>query len=194
MSDKANGPPPGQPWIWLTRELLASDAWRSMTGKARKVIDFLLLEHMGHGGRANGKLKAPHRQLCSFGIGRAFTAPAILECERLGLIERHPGGARVATTYTLTWMPSHDGAPASNRWRDHASEKQKSVHQTVDRPTSQTVDRSPKSVHHPVDRKRRKPTSQTVYASKKSSYHDGEPSTEPSTDEQPAPHLHVVRP
>jgi hypothetical protein len=27
------------------------------------------------------------------------------------------GGMRVATTYALTWLPLHDGTPASNRWR-----------------------------------------------------------------------------
>jgi hypothetical protein len=31
----------------------------------------------------------------------------------------HRGGMRVATTYTLTWLPTHDGAPATNAWRAH---------------------------------------------------------------------------
>jgi hypothetical protein len=118
MMGKANRPPSGEPWVWLTRELLESDAWRSLGINARRLIDFLLLEHMRHGGKQNGKLKAPKHQLEAFGIGSHYVTDAIHEVEQLGLVDCHRGGMRVATTYTLTWLTFHDGTPASDRWRN----------------------------------------------------------------------------
>jgi hypothetical protein len=117
MSDKLNRPPKGQPYVWLTRELLASAAWREMSINARRFIDFLLLEHMGKAGRENGKHKAPYKQLVTHGITLRLVSTAIREAEELGLVDCHRGGMRVATTYALTWLPLHDGTPASNRWR-----------------------------------------------------------------------------
>lgn len=75
---------------------------------------------MGHGGKANGKLKATDRQLQSFGIGTHYVTAAIKEAEKLGLVDCHRGGMRFATTYTVTWLPLHDGAAASNRWREYS--------------------------------------------------------------------------
>jgi hypothetical protein len=114
-----NRPPKDEPWIWLTRELLASDAWRSLSINARRLLDFLMTEWMTKGGRQNGKLKAPHRQLRAFGIGAHDVGPAIRQAEDLGLIECHRGGMRVATTYALTWLPLHDGRPATDFWRGY---------------------------------------------------------------------------
>ena len=34
-------PAAGEPWVWLTRELLRSDAWRSLGINGRRVVDFL---------------------------------------------------------------------------------------------------------------------------------------------------------
>jgi hypothetical protein len=103
-------------FVKLYRAVLRSDAWRSASINARRVIDFLMLEHMDHGGKGNGKLKAPHRQLEDFGIGARYIAGAVREAEELGLVDCHRGGMRVATTYALTWLPLHDGKPAGNRW------------------------------------------------------------------------------
>jgi len=117
MSGKTQRPPEGEPFVWQTRELRASDAWRSAGINARRFVDFLLIEHMNHGGRENGRLKAPHRQLEAFGIPARYIADAIREAEELGLVDCQRGGMRVATTYSITWLPSHDGAPATNCWR-----------------------------------------------------------------------------
>jgi hypothetical protein len=119
MSAKLNRPPAGQPWIWLSRELLASDAWRSLSINGHRVIHFLMIEHMSKGGRANGNLKAPYRQLEQIGIGMRLIASAISETEEVGLVESHRGGMRTATTYTLTWLPLHDGTPPTDRWRPY---------------------------------------------------------------------------
>ena len=56
-NNRMNRPTPNEPWVWLTRELLSSAAWRSMSINGRRVLDFLLLEWMGKGGRENGRLR-----------------------------------------------------------------------------------------------------------------------------------------
>jgi hypothetical protein len=116
-SSKAQRPPEGEPWVWETRALLQSAPWQAQSINCRRLIEFLQLEHMRHGGTANGKLKAPRRQLSAFGIGEHFISDAIHEGETLGLIDVCRGRRRLASTYTLTWLPLHDGTPASNRWR-----------------------------------------------------------------------------
>ena len=112
-----NHPPSGEPFVWLTRELLSSDAWRSQNIHTRRLIDFLLLEHIRRGGQNNGRLKAPQRQLYAFGIGPNYAVAAILRAEELGLVACHRAGMRTATTYRLTWLESYDGKPAGNEWR-----------------------------------------------------------------------------
>jgi hypothetical protein len=117
MTGKTQRPPAGEPFVWLTRELLASDAWRMLGINACRFVHFLMLEHMSKGGQENGKLKAPCRQLCAFGIGARYVTAAIREAEELGVVDCHRGGVRIATTYTLNWLPRYDGTLASNRWR-----------------------------------------------------------------------------
>ncbi|HEX3418212.1 MAG TPA: hypothetical protein VHT21_17680 [Stellaceae bacterium] len=114
-----NGKPTVRPWVKMPLDLIESDAWRSLGINDRRLIDFLMVEHMRHGGKENGELKAPRRQLVSSGIGEHFVSAAIRNAERLGLVDAHRHGKRVATTYALTWLPFHDGTPASNRWRDY---------------------------------------------------------------------------
>jgi hypothetical protein len=114
---KSLGPPSGEPFVWLTRELLQSEAWRSLGINARRFMDFLMLEHMAHGGKHNGRLKAPHRQLEVHGISARYVSNAIREAEEAGLVIACRGGMRTATTYQLTWQWLHDGSPPSDDWK-----------------------------------------------------------------------------
>jgi len=117
-------PPKGQPWVWLTRELLESDAWQSLSINARRFVDFLLLDHMNNAGCENGKLKATYDQLVKFGVtSRRRAAQAISEVEAAGLVDCHRGGMRVATTYTLTFYSLPDGVPPTNRWKAFIARK-----------------------------------------------------------------------
>ena len=50
-------------FIMLPRDLLESDAWRGLGINARRFLDFLMIEHLRHGGKHNGYLLAPQRQL-----------------------------------------------------------------------------------------------------------------------------------
>jgi hypothetical protein len=115
---KTNAPnAPQVQFVKMPRDLLRSDAWRSLGINERRVIDFLLLEHLSKGGRENGNLKAPHRQLVRFGVCPRHTAKAISGAESRGLIACHRGGMRVATTYTISWLALPDGSLPAATWR-----------------------------------------------------------------------------
>lgn len=124
-------------FVMLTRELLASNAWRSLRINARRFIDFLMLEHMAHGGKENGNLKAPSRQLYAVGIGEHQLTAAISEVEQAGLVDCYRGGMRVATLYSLTWLPLHDGSPPSDRWRECRIRRPPSTRRSKNLPVKQ---------------------------------------------------------
>jgi hypothetical protein len=126
MTGKRNGlPPAAEQFVKLPRELVSSDAWRSAGINERRFLDFLFREHMSHGGKENGNLKAPQWQLERFGIGARYIDKVIRNVEMFGLVDCHRGGMRVATTYAITWLPMHDGAVPSNRWRGFRNPKLK---------------------------------------------------------------------
>ena len=103
-------------FVKMPRELLQSDAWRALGVNERRLCDFLMLEHMRHGGRQNGNLLAPHRQLVEFGIGGRFIAGTFRNLEKRGLIRCQRHDAYSPNTYTLTWRSSC-GTPPTNDWR-----------------------------------------------------------------------------
>lgn len=117
MSDRKQRPPAGEPWVWLTRNLLRSPAWRGLSINGRRFVEFLLIEHMSKGGSKNGKLRAPHRQLQEFGIPGPYVAAAIREAEERGLVTCRRAGMRTATEFTIAWLPTSDGDPADNGWQ-----------------------------------------------------------------------------
>jgi hypothetical protein len=106
----------GKPWVPIPLAVIESDAWRSLGVNGHRLISFLLREHMRHGGKDNGKLKAPREQLREFGLGRKYISEVIAQAEEFGLIECRRNGLRTASTYALTWLPLHDGTPATDRW------------------------------------------------------------------------------
>lgn len=95
----AGRPPPGAAWIWHTLDLLASPAWRGRSINCVRLIEFLEIEHLRHGGNENGSLLAPYSQLVDFGITRRLIAEAIREAEQRGLVRVERGG-RKGTTLT----------------------------------------------------------------------------------------------
>jgi hypothetical protein len=127
MSKINNRPPKGEAWFWMTRELLLSAAWRELGINGRRFVEFLITDHMTHAGQNNGKIKAPHRHLATFGVGRRLVADAIREAETHGLVDCIRGGMRVCTAYALTWLPLHDGSAPTNRWRDYSTPKNRNL-------------------------------------------------------------------
>jgi hypothetical protein len=116
-----NAPPEGEAWVWLTLQMMQSDAWRTSSANVNcgRFINFLLVEFMQHRGLNNGKIKAPYQDLEQIGIGLRLICPAIALAESVGLVDCHRGGMRVATTYTLNWLPLPDGTPPNNLWKKY---------------------------------------------------------------------------
>jgi hypothetical protein len=114
-------PPEGVPWIWQSLELLKSSRWQGLGINGRRFIEFLMIEHMKHGGMKNGQLLAPRRQLEGFGIGARYVSGAIEETVAAGLVEVKRGLGKRPSLYALTWLPLADGTAASNRWRSTGS-------------------------------------------------------------------------
>lgn len=124
--------PPSGPWIWLTRELMLSDAWQRRSVNCMRLIDFLMLDHMNNGGMENGRLKATHEQLYTWGIPKNAIRGAVDEAEFLGLVKITRQGGRWGFTnqtslYCLTFLPTVSeegvGFPASNEWKPIPSQK-----------------------------------------------------------------------
>lgn len=121
----------GEAFIPHIRGLYLSDAWRTLPINARKLLDFLSLEHMSHAGTENGFLKAPYSHLEDYGINRRFINKAISDAEERGLLvaERGPRIARnrkYTNTYRITYfkykeVDSKTGGiiyrPPSHEWK-----------------------------------------------------------------------------
>src|SRR4051794_9439042 len=80
---------------------LSTAAWR--------VLVFLLLELLRNGGRRNGQLKAPHRQLIASGISASLISSAIKELEAANLVRCRRPRTRAANLFELTWLPRSEG-------------------------------------------------------------------------------------
>lgn len=132
MSGKMQGPPKGKPWIWVSLDMVGSEGWRSLTISGRRLLDFLMVEHMQHGGKENGRLLAPRRQLEAFGISSHLVSAAIGDVDDRGFVDVKRGEGRRPSTYALTWLPLHDGTEPSNRWRSVATANQQSQRMTAD--------------------------------------------------------------
>jgi hypothetical protein len=101
------------PFIQLSLELLTSSAWRGRSVHCTRLIDFLMIEHLQHGGSENGWLLATYDQLVNFGLHRRYVHAAITEAERLGLVVVERGGRkgrtrRHASKFRLTFLPSRE--------------------------------------------------------------------------------------
>ena len=118
---KLQGPPEGEPWVWLTRELMCSAAFRARSVSLRRLIDFLLYEHMNHAGKENGNLKATHKQLQLWGVSKNCISNAIQEGIFLGLLRFERGGrwgmCKTPSLFRLTFLPDQNLSPPSNEWK-----------------------------------------------------------------------------
>lgn len=110
------------PWAFLSLQLLRSAAWRTRSINCVRLLDFLMAEHVAHGGRENGNLCATYDQLEAAGLTRSLIRTAIQEAEGVGLLRvvvpgGRLGGANLPSRYRLTFYPTKDTAPATNEWK-----------------------------------------------------------------------------
>ncbi|EYR84253.1 hypothetical protein [Shinella sp. DD12] len=133
---KHTAPPRDQGgWMAITREFLESPAYRTLSVNGRKALDRLIIEHIAHGRLENGRLIVTHDQFYTYGVTAENTADALdeLEFKRLIIMDkgRAGNGTPYATTYTLTFDGTHEGAAASNGWRAVTMEDAKRWSETV---------------------------------------------------------------
>lgn len=124
---KLNRPPEGEPWIWLTKSMLESEAWRNLPPPAFSVLMRLQIEHMNHNGLRNGQLLCTYDNFEQFGIRRRSIPKALQELQRRGINyitsrgRRSSGVTRHPSYYTLTWLPNLDGEMPTNDWKRYRS-------------------------------------------------------------------------
>ena len=121
---KLNSVPKGQAFVWYTREMIESPAWRAMSQNARLVVDRVCIEHMAHGGGQNGTLPVTYDDFERTGIRRGSIRRAIAEALALGFIEMPRKGTRgygdfpgAPSLFRLAWLPTNENGPVTIRWR-----------------------------------------------------------------------------
>jgi hypothetical protein len=132
MSAKIDGQ-----FVPFPQDLLESPAWWEALQYryVQSLLNFLLHEHLHHGGKENGNLVAPHRQLgryCDDGgsIRTRAIRPTIETAKRLGVVRVMPGGHRSGPSrYALTWLPTHDDKKPT---RDYLAVAPQTVHEIAE--------------------------------------------------------------
>lgn len=127
---EVSGPPEGQAFVWETAEFLSSPACRAASLYCRRLLDFLKVEHLLHGGLENGRLQAPYSQLVEWGIPRRAISETIKEAEALGLIAVERGGKRnqvenSENRYRITWLEFSVRTAAQPYWSRGGNEWQR---------------------------------------------------------------------
>ena len=120
-------PPVGEPWIWLTRQMLASPAFRALSRAGFQLITCLMVEHLRRAGRENGRLAVSWNEFENWGINRGMIAQALDEVTRLGFVrvvdKGRPGygealGRRAIFRLTFAGVVgSDDSGPPTNDWQ-----------------------------------------------------------------------------
>jgi hypothetical protein len=118
--------PPKEPWAFIPLAVMESNAFRSLSINARRVIDRLIIEHFHHNRIENGALRVSARQFHQWGVTKDCLAPAIRELESKGLIVTSLGDAtgalRSPLIYRLTFYGTLENAP-TNDWRRWTSQQ-----------------------------------------------------------------------
>lgn len=106
-----------------TIELLESPAYRVLSLSGRRLLDRIAIELAQHGGNDNGALPVTYEHFTEYGIDRHSIAPAIRECEALGLLEvtmrGRPGAgeSRWPNLFRLTWVNCKSTPNPTHEWR-----------------------------------------------------------------------------
>ena len=110
-------------FVYYTRDMIASPAYRVLSLQGRKVMRRLELEHMAHGGQDNGKLPCRYHDFITYGCRRNGLSAALIEVEALGFAKTITRGTRAhgnvpgkASTFLLTYLHTADGL-ATNDWK-----------------------------------------------------------------------------
>ncbi|WP_372783483.1 hypothetical protein [Phenylobacterium sp.] len=111
----------------MTRTHLGAITFKALGINARRILDFLMYEHLQHAGRENGNLAASYRQLEAWGVTAADVRKGLAELTATGFVRVTSRGMRQAgggepSRYALTWLPTRSGssdeAPPTQDWDD----------------------------------------------------------------------------
>jgi hypothetical protein len=114
---------PQEPWIWHTRSMRESPAFRVLSLAARRVLDRIEIELLSHAGKDNGKLPCTYDDFEEYGVHRHAIGPALRELEALGFIEITRRGRagnsefRLPHLFRITHKPAGD-ALATDDWSE----------------------------------------------------------------------------
>jgi hypothetical protein len=108
-------------WGWLTREMLESPAFCTLSINASKALFRILVENIAHGSLHNGKLIVTHSQFIGYGVTGDHVGDALDELAFKGWLRFRRGRAGTGTShpniYRLTFLGDYEGAAATNEWR-----------------------------------------------------------------------------
>ena len=133
--DKESANPwPNESFIRLGITLLQSAAYRTLSLAAKNVLDRIMIEHLSHAGRINGKLPCTYSDFERHGVRRQSVAKALDELQALGFIElirrghlRPEGESGSPSLYKLTFesvnLPDRVVA-ATHEWKQFATIEQ----------------------------------------------------------------------
>ena len=76
-----------EPFIQLGLSFFISPAWKVLSPNAKEIFYRLLIEHMDHGGRENGKIPCTYSDFEKYGVRRKSISKALDGLEALGFIE-----------------------------------------------------------------------------------------------------------
>jgi hypothetical protein len=116
-----------QQFVYYTREMIDSPAYRALSLQGRKILRRLELEHMAHGGQDNGKLPCRYHDFVKYGCRKNGLSAALIEVDILGFAPTMSLGTRAygnvpgkASTFRLTYLPTAEG-PATDEWKRWSS-------------------------------------------------------------------------
>lgn len=121
MSRRDNKSIPGQ-FVPHRFDLLMSPSWRFRPMPLARILERLEIEHMRHGGAANGQLYVSYGQFVQEGVSRKSVAKALQLGQTLGLLEVMPhsgvmrGNIRDPNAYRLTYLAT-SRKPPTDEWR-----------------------------------------------------------------------------
>jgi hypothetical protein len=171
--NKYVNPPKDSTWVFETREMLESPAYRARSINARRLWDAIKLEHLINGAFMNGELVMPYNELQRIhGCSRCLIRDAIDELVALGfLAEGEPrpvnGNHRPANTYRLTFLGTGTGAPPTNEWKKFKDAKSDFIALVKraakeERQEARQLQRAQRQKHRAQDADFRSPASPTV--------------------------------